>query len=211
MTLWGAPFYKSAMPLDARPLLSAVLLAVQVFLPLSASAGMTPEEVKAFEGYKAKAESGDPVAQYNLGGCYDKGLGVARDKVEAVKWWRKAADQGDAKAQDTLGYCYGSGFGVAKDDVQAMSWYRKAAEQGHAMAQLSLGFCYAKGVGVAKDEITAYAYLNLAAGGEAPFARENLAIWEKRMSQNALLLGQQRAKELQKEIETKIAAKTAGK
>jgi TPR repeat protein len=100
---------------------------------------------------------------------------------------------------------------VAKDDVQAMSWYRKAAEQGHAMAQLSLGFCYAKGVGVAKDEITAYAYLNLAAGGEAPFARENLAIWEKRMSQNALLLGQQRAKELQKEIETKIAAKTAGK
>ena len=213
MTLRGALFYKRAMPLTAaRPWLSAVLLAVQVFLPLSASAGMTPEEVKAFEGYKSKAERGDPVAQFNLGDCYGGGFGVAKDDVQAVSWYRKAAEQGHAMAQYSLGLCYANGRGVAKDfEVEAVKWWRKAAEQGDANAQFNLGLCYAKGIGVVKVEIAAYAYLNLAAGGEAPFARDNLAILEKTMSPDARLLGQQRTKELQKEIEAKIAAKQAGK
>ena len=95
------------MPLAAaRPWLSSVLLAVLVFLTSSASAGMSPEEVKAFEGYKAKAGKGDPVAQFNLGNCHYKGEGVAKDMVEAVKWYRKAADKGLADAQFNLGACY---------------------------------------------------------------------------------------------------------
>jgi hypothetical protein len=42
-------------------------------------------------------------------------------------------------------------------------------------------------------------------------ARKNLAILEKKMSQDARLLGQKRTKELQKEIEAKKAAKAGGK
>ena len=79
--------------------LSAILLAVLALLPSSASAGMTPEEVKAFEAYKAKADQGHAQAQYNLGTCYLDGIGVAKDQVEAVKWHRKAADHGYAAAQ----------------------------------------------------------------------------------------------------------------
>ena len=163
------------MPLAAaRPWLSSVLLAVLVFLTSSASAGMSPEEVNAFEGYKAKAEKGDPVAQFNLGVCYDNGEGVAKDQVEAVRW------------------------------------YRKAADQGYAIAQSNLGNCYAKGKGVAKDQVEAYAFFNLA-GITEEFARESRDIAEKILSPEAVLRGQQRTKELQKEIDAKIAANKVGK
>jgi hypothetical protein len=91
----------------------------------SAHAGMTPEEVKAFLGYKERAEKGDRVAQNNLGVCYDRGLGVARDQVQAVSWYRKAAEQGLTDAQLNLGYLYAiGGNGVAKDEVEAYAyWY----------------------------------------------------------------------------------------
>ena len=87
----------------SRPWLSAILLAVLMFLPSSASAGMSPEEVKAFALHKSKADKGDPAGQYNLGACYFTGEGVAMDKLEAAKWFRKAAEQGDSDALFYLG------------------------------------------------------------------------------------------------------------
>ena len=110
------------MKLASLRCVSAILLATLVLLPSAASAGMTPAEVKAFEAYKAKAEKGDPAAQYNLGVCYHIGNGVAKDTVEAVKWYRKATDQGNALAKYNLGGCYERGEGVAKDQVEAVKW-----------------------------------------------------------------------------------------
>jgi len=60
---------------------------------------MTPEEVKAFEGYKAKAEKGDRVAQFNLGISYILGNGVAKDFVQAAAWFRMTALQGNARPE----------------------------------------------------------------------------------------------------------------
>jgi TPR repeat protein len=68
----------------ARPWIIAVILGLLALSP--AQAGMTPEEVKALEGYKEKALKGDPVAQTILGACYVVGSGVAKDPREAVKW-----------------------------------------------------------------------------------------------------------------------------
>jgi len=65
----------------------------------SASNSTTPS---GFEETKAKAESGNIDAQFNLGGMYDKGQGVEQDFREAVKWYQKAADQGFAPAQNAL-------------------------------------------------------------------------------------------------------------
>ena len=87
--------------------------------------------------------------------------------------------------------------------MQAVSWFLKAAEQGVASAQTSMGYCYVKGEGVAKDEIEAYAYWNLA-GITDEDARHNLAILEKNMSSDARLLGQQRTKQLHKEINGRL-------
>ena len=190
------------MNLASRPWLSAMLIALLALLPWSASAGMTPEEVEAFEGAKAKAEQGDAKAQFNLGYLYYNGEGVTKDFVQAVSWWRKAADQGNAPAQFNLGNSYANGEGVTKDQVEAVSWWRKAAEQGDAKAQFNLGYCYANGEGVTKDEIEAYAYYNLARITNES-ARRNLAILEKKMSRDEIASGQQRTKQLQKEIESK--------
>ena len=198
------------MTTAARSWLHAILLTVLVFLASSASAEMNPAELKAFSGYKAKAEKGDPVAQFNLGFCFDTGLGVAKNQVEAVKLYRKAADNGNAAAQNSLGVSYELGKGVAKDEVEAVKWYRKAADQGYDLAQHSLGNCYLYGKGVAKDEVEAYAYFNLAGITEED-ARKDLAILDKGMSSDARLRAQQRTKELQNDIEAKIAAKKAGK
>src|SRR3989344_4931560 len=81
------------------------------------------------------AEKGNANAQYNLGGMYANGRGVARDDAEAVKWYRKAAEHGYAQGQNNLGAMYANGRGVARDDAEAVKWYRKAAEQGLALAQ----------------------------------------------------------------------------
>ena len=99
-------------PRTPGPWLIAAIIGLLSQMPTSAFAGMTPEEVKAFEGYKAKAEKGNAEAQYNLGESYDNGDGVPKDKVEGVKWYRKAAEQGNAVAQSNLGFMYANGDGA---------------------------------------------------------------------------------------------------
>ena len=191
-----------------RPWLSAVLLALLMFQPSSVSAGITPEEVKTFEGYRTLAEKGDREAQHNLGFCFSQGRGVAQDDVQAVSWFRKAAELGYAPAQYSLGVRTFAGLGVARDQVKAVSWYRKAAQQGHAEAQSNLGYLYAiGGNGVAKDEVEAYAYWNLGGTTEQTDLRNKLTILVAKMSPGKIAAGKKRAIELQKEIEAKRAGK----
>jgi len=71
-----------------------------------------------------------------------------------------------------------------------------------------MGLCYGIGYGVTKDEVEAYAYYNLAGIADIRKTRDNL---EKTMSAENVLRGQQRTKELQKEIQAMAAAKAAGK
>jgi TPR repeat protein len=107
-----------------------------------------PDEVEAL---KARAQTGDADAQYDLGVRYSKADGVPLDQANAVAWYRRAAEQGSAKAQAALGYCYSLGKGVAKDDDQSIVWSRKAAEQGNARGQNNVGADYATGHGVGQD------------------------------------------------------------
>jgi TPR repeat protein len=125
---------------------------------------------------RAKAEKGDAVAQFILGGHYDLGEGVAKDEVEAVKWYRKAAEQNLPAAQRTLGLCLARGSGVAKDYVEAVNWFHKAADQNDAMAQYSLGVSYLKGQGVAKSEEEAVKWYRKAAEQNYASAQYSLGI-----------------------------------
>ena len=143
---------------------------------------------------------GNKPDQYGLGSFFQVG---PVDYAEAVRWFRKAAEQGDADGEYYVGSAYDSGKGVPEDKVQAVKWYHKAAEKGVAIAQYMLGHAYETGEGVAKDEIEAYAYFNLA-GATEKSARERIATMEETMQPNVRLLGQQRTRELRKEIEGKI-------
>ena len=114
-----------------------------LLLSLSAMAfaqDFSPDEIAE---YRANAEAGDAVAQFNLGVMYANGEGVPVDDATAVKWYTKAAEQGDADAQNNLALMYDEGEGVPVDDATAVKWYTKAAEQGHAEAQYNLGVMYA--------------------------------------------------------------------
>jgi TPR repeat protein len=172
--------------------------------------GVKQDMAEGVKWYRKAAEQGLAQAQFNLGDSYYRGTGIAKDLGEAVKWLRKAADQGHASAQINLGNCYANGEGLTKDYRLAFKLYREAAEQGDAGGLCNLGDCYRKGEGVAKDEIEAYACFNLAAIDDV-LARSKRIILEEKMSPDARILGQQRTKELQKEIEAKIAARKAGK
>ena len=81
----------------------------------------------ALRVWMPQAESGDKVAQTNVGEIYEKGLGTAPDYVNAAKWYEKAAVQGYPRALTNLGFLYEQGLGVGKDPVAALNLYRKAA------------------------------------------------------------------------------------
>ena len=132
-----------------------------------------------------------------------------RAKLE-VESYRKLAVAGDSGAQANLGVAYRHGYGGVKNPFEASAWLRKAAEQGNAYAQFHLGDLFFSGDGVTKDEVEAYAYWKLS--GKTDYdARRKLAGLEKSMPPDALSRGQQRAGELQKEIEAKMAHPKAGK
>jgi TPR repeat protein len=98
---------------------------------------------------------------------------------------------------------------VKKDEVEAVSWYRKAADQGDTLALHNLGGCYGSGRGVAKDEVEKYALWYLASITDE-VTREALAEFEKFLPNDVIQLGKTRAKQLQKEINAKMAKKSAG-
>ena len=76
----------------------------------------TSEELlrKARKAYEAKdyetaakyirtaAGQDDAVAQFQLGACYQSGIGGKRGIAEAVTWYRKAAEQGNTEAINAL-------------------------------------------------------------------------------------------------------------
>lgn len=123
--------------------------------------------------------------------------------IHALTFYLKAAEQGMADAQFRVGLFFQNGWGKPKDAVRAVSWYVKASNQGQKDAQLYLAACLENGEGVARDEIEAYAYYNLA-GITNEQARARLSNLEKRMTPEARLLGQDRTKQLQREIEGKL-------
>lgn len=107
---------------------------------------------KAYEKAKARANSGDPSAQFVMGKIYDYGNGgVAQNQEVAARWYLRAAEQGYPGAQFNIGNCYQLGDGVKEDKEQAVYWYKQAALQDDADSQYMLGLCYASGEGVTKS------------------------------------------------------------
>ena len=56
----------------------------------------------AFQWTRKAAGQGFHVGQFNLGYCYDHGVGVAKDWKLAISWYRKAAKQGNVDAKELL-------------------------------------------------------------------------------------------------------------
>lgn len=77
---------------------------------------------EATKWLRAAANQGVGEAQFNLGRCYEQGVGVPTDYTEAANLYLKAANQGFHHAQVKLAECYREGKGVPRDPKEAYMW-----------------------------------------------------------------------------------------
>ncbi|EFC39629.1 predicted protein [Naegleria gruberi] len=96
----------------------------------------------SLELLQLQADTGDSIAQNNLGAAYQNGTGVDIDYKKAVYWYEKSAEQNNSEAQFNLGYLYQEGLGVPKNIEIALQFFEKSANQNHVKAQNNLGVQY---------------------------------------------------------------------
>lgn len=173
--------------------------------------GVAKDPVQAVAWYRKSAEQGDVDGRAAMAQICFEGPESVRNPTEGVFWYRKSAEQGDSGSQFMLGLAYENGAGVSKDLVQSAKWLEKSAKQGHATAQQMLGCNYLLSEGASRNFIEGYAYLLLATMQDDAMARRLLRSVTNRMSADEVAAGQQRCRELQKEIDANIAAKKSGK
>ena len=90
---------------------------------------------KRFEEIRAKAETGDIEAQYDLGELYENLKGDAA-LLEANKWFRKAAERGHSGAQNKLGEM-ALRRGTKFYPKIAILWYDSRGIDAHFITRLS--------------------------------------------------------------------------
>jgi len=139
------------------------------------AAGATAQVPGIDPALMAKANAGNPEAEFKVGAQYELGARLQKDPTKAADWYRKAAEKGYPQAQHSLGVLYEFGNGVPLDSATAAQWYRKAAEKNFAPAQFSLGLCYVHGKGVPQDFDKALMWYQKAAEQKNSDALLNLA------------------------------------
>lgn len=120
--------------------------------------GVDKDLDKAFHLFKAAADQGLAVAQYNLGNWYT----VAKNSSAAIEWYLAAADQGYAKAQ----YELGMGCFKSRNYKEAFKWFEAA--QGDPKAEYMLGLLLYYGKGGAINRSKAFKLFKRAAEREIP-------------------------------------------
>jgi uncharacterized protein len=124
----------------------SLLAAVQI----SADTGPTPRiEVAA--------------AQFEEGGNYFAGTGIAKDLTKARACFESASQTGHPKAKGALGYMLLQGLGGPKDEAAASRLLRAAADAGITSAQVNLGGIHEKGTGVPRNLSKAASLYEIAA------------------------------------------------
>src|SRR3984893_7143452 len=111
-----------------------------------------------------RADTGDSIAQHEMGLRYADGEGVPQNYRDAMAWFAKAAANGNDNAQWKLGLGYIKGIGVPHDDRKAVVWFKRAANHGNIRAQNALSDLYLSGRGVPRDYVRAYTWASIATG-----------------------------------------------
>lgn len=98
------------------------------------------EKEEVFKLFQEAAKAGQPDAQYNLGLCYELGVGTGADNELAKKWYLPAAEYGLPDAQFRLGFLL-----ELEKSADALQWYKKAALQNYLYAEIALCRVYQEG------------------------------------------------------------------
>jgi len=155
-----APPISMAALLKASRLGMAWTMAILLCATLVQASSVPNAGIKAI---RARAEAGEPEAEYRLGRMLEFGDGVRVNSVQAAMWYRKAAKQGLPQAQYSLARMYQAGEGVKPDGAKAVSWLRSSASAKYPLALNRLGVMCERGEGLPEDHVEAYKWYSLAA------------------------------------------------
>lgn len=102
--------------------------------------GPKKDERKALQLFFSASKKGHIPAAYNLGQCYELGIGATQDFHEAAKWYQKAADGNHPNATYNLAVFYAHGWGgLEADTKKTKKLLKKAAALGQPDAVAALG------------------------------------------------------------------------
>ena len=115
------------------------------------------------------ANSGDPLAQHELGLRLLTGEGIASDTATAVYWIKKAASKNLTSAMYNYGIMLINGWGTDWNPFLAYDNFLRAAEAGMNQAQYVVGILHTDNLIVPRDWNKAYYWIKKADdGGYAP-------------------------------------------
>ncbi|RIA84890.1 hypothetical protein C1645_879653 [Glomus cerebriforme] len=120
------------------------------------------------------AKNENPTSQYEIGYCYEHGIGTIQSDQKAFDWYMKSAIGGNSRGQCSLAWCYQQGIGVEKDDKKSFEWYLKSAKGGNMNGQCNLAYYYENGIGTEKDEVKAFEWYEKSAQGGSTFGQNSL-------------------------------------
>ncbi|RIA88464.1 hypothetical protein C1645_826327 [Glomus cerebriforme] len=115
---------------------------------------------KNVKSYKKASEKGHIDSIYDLGYCYQYGIGVEKDEIKAFEKYKEAAEKGHIRSINKLGYCYNYGIGTEKNEIKAFELFKEATEKGNIDSIYNLGYCYENGIGTEKNENRAFELYN---------------------------------------------------
>ncbi len=133
-----------------------------------------------------EANSGDPLAQHELGIRYLLGEGIPADTTQAEFWLKKAADQNLTSAKYNYAILLINGIGVQWDPYTAFKLFRSAANDGMVQSQYVVGILYTDNLTVKRDYNQAYYWIKKAAENDYQPAREIVAKLESRTTKQVV-------------------------
>jgi len=141
---------------------------------LLGEAGVKQDVAQAIKWFEKSASAGHPIAQLELGRCYELGTGVRKDEKKALHLYQQSAKSGNPAAMRNLAEVYLEGRLAPINLREAASLLHAAAQRGDEIAALRLGDLFAEGLGVPKDIGRAVMLYQVAAEAGNPDAQEKL-------------------------------------
>ena len=126
------------------------------------------------QALQAKAQNGDPDAEFRLGEAYRFGRGVEADPEMAIMWYRRATAHGNIRASEELGFA----LFAHGDRREAMPFIERAAARGEPRAFYLLGTAHFNGDYASRDWPLAYAQTMRAASAGLSAAQRNLELMD---------------------------------
>lgn len=135
----------------------------------------TAQDQSIFNALNRRAETGDALACYCVGGWHEHGVSGQKSLEEALKWYRAAADKGFSSAMYTVGDMLWNAHNTAAIQKEAIGYWLKASEEEHAGALHNLGVIHLDGIGLPSNQELAFGYLQQSAKLGQPHSQAVMA------------------------------------